>query len=60
MSWLNTTVSVKLTRQALKDSPGYDAAVPPSRDYEVNLHKHHGRIGYWAAGSNTRERMKSA
>ena len=48
MSCINATVSVKLTRQAVKDSPGYDAAIPLSRDYEVNLHKHHGRIGYWA------------
>jgi hypothetical protein len=48
MSWLNTTVSVKLTQQAVKDSPGYDPAVPLSRDYEVILHRHHGRTGYWA------------
>ncbi len=48
MSWLNATVSVKLTRQTVKDSPGYDAAVPLSRDYEVSLYRHHGRTGYWA------------
>jgi hypothetical protein len=48
MSWLNTTASVKLTRQGVKDSPAYDPATPLSRDYEVNLHRHHGRTGYWA------------
>jgi hypothetical protein len=48
MSWLNTTMSVKLTRQAVKDSPAYDPATPLSRDYEVNLYRHHRRSGYWA------------
>jgi uncharacterized protein YrrD len=56
LSWLDATVSVKLTRQAVKDAPGYDAAAPLSRDYEVNLYRHHGRTGYWA---NETERTES-
>jgi len=48
MSWLDTTVSVKLTRQAVKDAPPYDSAVPLDRDREIGLYKHHDRTGYWA------------
>ncbi len=46
--WPDHTVSVNLTQQAVKDAPHYDAAMPLSRDWEVDLHKHHGRPGYWA------------
>jgi len=48
IDWLETTVSVALTRQAVKDAPPYDSAMPPNRDQETRLYKHHGRAGYWA------------
>jgi hypothetical protein len=31
----------------VKDAPPYDPSVPLNRDDEMNLHKHHNRIGYW-------------
>jgi hypothetical protein len=48
INWVDTTVSVALTQQAVKDAPPYDSAVPPNRDQETSLYKHHGSTGYWA------------
>lgn len=48
VSWLNATVSVNLTRQAVKDAPLYDPAVQLNREQEINIHEHYGRRGYWA------------
>jgi hypothetical protein len=52
INWLDATVSVKLTQQAVKDAPLYDPAVPFSRDLELALYEHHGRTGYWAEEVN--------
>ena len=49
LSWPNTTITVKLTRQAVKEAPAYEPTLPMIRDHEVALHRHHGRAGYWAA-----------
>jgi hypothetical protein len=46
--WADSTVSVALTRQAVKEAPQYDASVPLDRARELDLYKHHGRPGYWA------------
>jgi len=46
--WADTTVSVTLSQQAIKDAPQYDASVPLNRGREVELYRHHGRPGYWA------------
>lgn len=48
MSCPDATITVKLTRQAVKDAPPYDSSVPLNREQEMNLYKHHGRGGYWA------------
>ena len=48
VSWLEGTVSVKLTRQAIKDAPVYDPSENLSRADEARLHEHYGRTGYWA------------
>jgi len=48
ISWADSTVSVNLTQQAVKDAPPYNSAVPLNRDQEMGLHRHHGRAGYWA------------
>jgi hypothetical protein len=48
INWVDTTVSVALTQQAVKDAPPYDPGMPLSRDDEISLHKHHGHAGYWA------------
>jgi sporulation protein YlmC with PRC-barrel domain len=48
INWLDATVSVTQTQQAVKNAPPYNSAVPFSRDQEMALYEHHGRAGYWA------------
>jgi hypothetical protein len=52
MSWPDSTVSVRLTRHAVKDAPPFDSAEPLNRDQEMGLYRHHGRTGYWADAVN--------
>lgn len=47
VSWLDSTVSVDLTRQSVKDAPAYDASIQLSREQEVNIFKYYGHPGYW-------------
>ncbi|MEO5558355.1 MAG: PRC-barrel domain-containing protein [Dokdonella sp.] len=42
ISWLDATVSVDLTRQAVKDAPTYDAKALPSPEQERGLFEHYG------------------
>ena len=46
IDWIGSTVSIRLSRDAIKNSPEYDD-VPLSRDYVKRLHELHGRDGYW-------------
>jgi hypothetical protein len=48
MDWATSTVTVHLTRQAIKDSPPYHSATLLQRDEETDIHKHYGRDGYWS------------
>ena len=47
VSWTDNTVSVNLTRQAVKDAPAYDSAAQLNREQEVDIFKHYGHSGYW-------------
>lgn len=47
VSWPDATVSVNLTRQAVKDAPPYDAAAQLDRQQERAIHEHYGHPGYW-------------
>lgn len=48
VSWPDATVSVNLTRQAVKNAPPYTSAAPLDREQEVGIYKHYGRPSYWA------------
>ena len=48
VSWGQATVSVELTRQAVKDAPPYDPTVLLDRKQELQIYAHHRRSGYWA------------
>jgi hypothetical protein len=48
VNWPDSKVSVKMTRQAIKDAPAYDPAAPLDRAREMSLHEYYGHIGYWA------------
>jgi hypothetical protein len=43
ISWLDATVSIDLTRQAVKDAPTYDGNAPLDREQERSLFDHYGR-----------------
>ena len=45
--WSDDTVSVNLTRQAVKDAPPYDPTALLDRDQELGIHAHYGRSAYW-------------
>jgi uncharacterized protein YrrD len=48
VSWSDSKVSVKMTRQAVKDAPPYSPAAPLDRAQEAGLYEHYGEVGYWA------------
>lgn len=48
VSWDDHTVSVKLTRDAVRNAPPYRAKAQFDRDAETRLHEHYGLPGYWA------------
>lgn len=47
VSWLKSTVTIDLDRQAIKDAPAYDERALLDRDAELRIYKHYGRSGYW-------------
>lgn len=56
VSWSDRTVSVDLSREAVKTAPAYDPSVELDRQRETALHTHHDRLPYWKAASS-RERQ---
>jgi len=50
ISWEEQAVFVDLSRQAIKDSPKWDASAPVNREYEARLYDYYGRPVYWDAG----------
>jgi uncharacterized protein YrrD len=47
ISWDDSKVFVNLSRETIKQAPGYDEDLVISRDYETHLHEHYNRQGYW-------------
>lgn len=43
ISWLDHAVYLDLSRQAVKNSPPYDASKPLNREYEDKLYRHYGK-----------------
>jgi len=48
VEWGGSIVYTRLTRDAIKNSPEYDGALPPSRHYEETLHKYYRKGRYWS------------
>ena len=48
VNWAGETVSVDLSQAAVKASPQYNSNELLDRNWELQLHKHYGRTGYWA------------
>lgn len=55
IDWVGSTVSTRLTCDAIKSSPSYDGVSPLARNYEASLYKHYGKDDYWS----TTERIRS-
>jgi uncharacterized protein YrrD len=47
ISWHHQQVVVALRREAIERSPEYSAGSLVTRAYEVSLHRHYDREGYW-------------
>ncbi len=47
VSWDERTVFINLDRDSIKRSPEYAGEFLPSREYELALHAHYQRPGYW-------------
>ncbi len=47
VSWSESKVFVNLTRETIKQSPVYTEESLLTREYEIGLHRHYNRPGYW-------------
>lgn len=50
ISWEERKVHVDLSRQAIKNSPEWNASAAVNREYEVRLYDYYGRPVYWGSG----------
>ena len=57
ISWNESKVFINLTREEIKNSPEYHEGSLLDRDYEIELHSHYNRPGYWV---NTKKSMKNS
>lgn len=48
VNWIESTVTVDLTRAAVQAAPPYDASAQLNRQQELAIHEHYQRPGYWA------------
>lgn len=55
ISWEERTVTVKVSRQSLKDAPQYDRAEHVDRQWEAAYHAHLRQPGYWIEGDDARK-----
>lgn len=47
MDWSDTSVKVNHTRAEVKAAPLYDSSVKMDREWEIAMHKHYEKTGYW-------------
>ena len=47
VSWNESKVFINLDRETIKQSPEYTEESRLNRDYEIGLHRHYNRKGYW-------------
>ena len=59
VSWSTATVSVDLTRHAIKGAPPYDPEAQLDRQREQALHDHYDRPGYWTTRKRSRHASRS-
>jgi hypothetical protein len=47
VSWSESKVVINLSRETIQLSPEYTEEALVTRDYEIGLHRHYNRKGYW-------------
>ena len=47
VSWADSTVYVRLSREAIQTGPEFDESTPITREYEYLLYDHYGLPHYW-------------
>jgi uncharacterized protein YrrD len=47
VSWSESKVFINLSRETIKQSPEFTEESLLSRDYEIGLHRHYDKEGYW-------------
>jgi hypothetical protein len=45
--WLERSVTIDLSRDAVKQSPTFESTAELNRKRESGLYQHYGRLGYW-------------
>jgi hypothetical protein len=58
VSWNESTVFVRLSRDAIQRSPEYTEESLLSRAYEDALHRHYNRRGYWDDEAKDRPQLR--
>jgi hypothetical protein len=58
VSWSEMKVFVNLTRETIKQSPEFTDETLLTRDYEIGLHGHYNRQGYWVNELTTKEHSR--
>jgi hypothetical protein len=48
VEWSSSKVFINLSRETIQGSPEYTEDALLTRDYEIGLHRHYSRKGYWA------------
>ncbi len=49
--WADKTVAVNVSREKIKQSPGWDGIATINRHYEGQLYRYYGRRAYWGDGA---------
>ena len=58
VSWDEAKIFVNLSREKIKESLEYKDEAPLTRDYEIGLHQHYNRQGYWIDEADVRENLR--
>jgi len=59
VNWLDSTISINMSRQDVRNAPHYDPDVTIDRKLEIGLHEHYGQPGYWVVEVELAEEVHS-
>jgi len=59
VNWLNSTISINMSRQDVRNATHYDPNVTIDRKLEIGLHEHYGQPGYWVVEVERGEEVHS-